>query len=71
MQEKHLKPEDKFSPTERINGLIYIVDNASGKRVMLHDKVFKAKSTTKVAHTLYLLQEGYRIWLKQEGVSFE
>lgn len=62
MQEKHLNPEEKFS-AQRVNGMIYIIDNSTGKKVSLHGKVFKTKVTWIAAEKIYTLQEGYKVWL--------
>lgn len=54
--------DTKFSVTERnkVDGCIYIIDNDSGNRVGLYGKVFRAKSVTKAAETLWQLKEAYK-----------
>lgn len=44
-----------FRASERINGLIYVLDG-NGKRVVIKGKIQKAKSATKAAMKVYELE---------------
>lgn len=59
----------KFSVTERnkLDGCIYIKDNDTGNYVGLYGKIFRAKSVTKAAETLWQLKEAYKTQLMNEG----
>lgn len=58
----------KFSVTERnkLDGCIYIKDNDTGNYVGLYGKIFRAKSVTKAAETLWQLKEAYKTQLMNE-----
>lgn len=57
IQKKMSNPDYEyfFRASERINGIIYILDG-NGKRIVINGNVQKAKSATKAAQKVYVLE---------------
>jgi hypothetical protein len=56
--------KEKFT-FKKIGSFYFIIDTEADQRVGLNGKVFRAKSKTKLASTLYKLREGYKKQLEQ------